>query len=162
MNKNSIVILCLIFFGAFLFWLFPNDEKEIRSNLSQLAEFCSSTEGTASLVIISNVGNAAKLCYEPSSFDIESFDIKRELIRKEISQHLLMMKRMLPDTHFAFNDIQISFSQKDIALITTTVSLRGKTKNQQFTDAYEVDIVARKTDGDWLFSSFTVVEFMER
>jgi hypothetical protein len=75
---------------------------------------------------------------------------------------MLMMKKMLPDTQFAFKDTQINFPQKSKALITTTLSLRGKTKNERFTDAYELDIVAIKTDGNWLFSSFTVVEFMEQ
>ncbi len=162
MNRKVIVVLSLLLSGALLFWLLPNDEKIIRDNLQQLAEFCSSSKDDASLATISSVGNAAKLCAIPCTIDIESFDIKRSFIRKEISQHILMMKRMLPDTRFAFKDIQINFSQKDKALLTTTLSLRGKTKNERFTDAYELDIVVIKTDGDWLFSSFTVVEFMER
>jgi len=162
MNRKIIVILCLLLSGAFLFWLLPNDEKEIRNNLQQLAESCSSAKGDASLATITSIGRASKLCTDPCAIDIESFDIQKAFIRKEISQHMLMMKRMLPDTRFAFKDTQINFPQKDNALITTTLSLRGKTKTERFTDAYELDIVAIKTDGDWLFSSFIVVEFMER
>ena len=69
---------------------------------------------------------------------------------------------MLPNTRFAFSDIQIRFPQKEEALLSTTLSLRGENRNQRFTDAYEFSILAEKIDGDWLFSSFTVVEFMER
>jgi len=162
MSRKIFVIISLFLGAAVLIWLLPNDEKEIRNNLQQLAEFCSSSKNDTSLATISNVGKAAKLCTDLCIIDIESFDIKRKLIHKEISQHMLMMKRMLPDTHFAFKDIQIIFPQKDNAIITTTLFLHGTTKNERFTDAYEVDIMAIKADGDWLFSSFTVVEFMER
>ena len=162
MNRKILVFISLLFCAALLFWLLPNDEKEIRNNLHQLASLCSSAKDDSSLVTISNAGKIAKLCTIPCSIDIESFDIKRDFIGKEISQHVLMMKRMLPDTRFVFKDIQITFPQKDNALITATLSLHGKTKNERFTDAYELDIRSIKRDGDWLFSSFTVVEFMER
>ena len=162
MNRKIIVIVGLLLSGALLFWLLPNDEKVIRKNLRQLAEFCSSTKSEGSIATFHSIGKAAKLCSEPCAVEVESFDINRELLRKEFSNHLLMMKRMLPDTRFTFSDSQINFPQKDKAHITSTLSLRGKTKNQRFTDAYELDIVALKTDGKWLFSAFTVVEFMER
>lgn len=162
MNRKILVIANLLLSGLLLFWLLPNDEKAIRKNLQQLAEYCSFTEGEGTIATLSSVGKAAKLCSDPCAVDVESFDIKRTFIRKEFSNHLLMIKRMLPDTNFTFSDTQINFPQENKALVTTTLFLRGNTKNQRFTDAYELDIVVQKTDGKWLFSSFTVVEFMER
>jgi len=162
MNRKILVIASLLLSGLLLFWLLPNDEKKIRKNLQQLAEFCSSKKGEGTIVTLSSVGKAAKLCSDPCAVEVESFDIKNAFVRKELSNHLLMMKRMLPDTIFTFSDTQVNFPREDKALVTTTISLRGKTKNQRFTDAYELDIVVQKTDGQWLFSAFTVVEFMER
>ena len=162
MNRKILVITSLLLSGLVLFWLLPNDEKAIRKNLQQLAELCSATKGEGTIATLNSVGKASKLCSDPCAVEVESFHIKRTFVRKEFSNHLLMMKRMLPDTHLAFSDTQINFPQEDKALITTTLSLRGKTKNQRFTDAYEVDIMAQKTDGQWFFSAFTVVEFMER
>ncbi len=162
MNRKILVFISLLLCTILLFWLLPNDKKEIRNNLQQLASLCSSSKGESSLVTISSAGKIAKLCTVPCSVEIEAFDIKRAFSGKEISQHVLMMKRMLPDTRFAFKDIQINFPQKNNALITATLSLHGKTKNERFTDAYELDIRSVNIDGDWLFSSFTVVEFLER
>lgn len=162
MNRKIIVFVSLLLSGALLFWLLPNDEKEIHKSLRHLAEFCSSTVGEGAIATLSSVGKAAKLCSDPCAVEVESFDIKRSFIQQEFSNHLLMMKRMLPDTRFTFSDTQINFPHDDKAFITTTLSLRGKTKHQRFTDAYELDIVALKTEGKWIFSAFTVVEFMER
>ena len=162
MNRKIIVVLGLLLSAALLFWLLPNDEKEIRSNLQQLAKYCSTTKDEAALATLASVGKAAKLCSNPCSVDIASVPIKQTFTRKELSNHMLMMKRMLPQTRFHFDDIQITFPQKKKALLTATLSLRGKNKNQRFTDAYELDIIAEKSEGNWLFSTFTVVEFMER
>ena len=162
MNRKILVIISLLLSGALLFWLLPNDEKEIRKNLRQLAEFCSSTKDEGNIATLMNVGKATKLCSDPCAVEVESFDIKRTFIHKELSNHLLMMKQMLPDTRLTFSDIHLNFPEKDKALITSTLSLHGKTRNQRFTDAYELDIVALKTEGKWIFSAFTVVEFMER
>ncbi len=162
MNRKFLFFTGLLLCAVLLFYLLPNDEKEIRNKLQQLTLLCSSSNDDSSLQTISSAGKIAKLCTIPCSIDIESFNIKRNFIDKEISQHVLMMKRMLPDTRFALKDIQITFPQKNNALITATLSLHGKTRNERFTDAYELDIASVKSDGDWLFSSFTVVEFMQR
>lgn len=162
MNRKILVTVSLLLSGALLFWLLPNDEKKIHKNLQQLAEFCSSTANEGTLTTLSNVGKAAKLCSDPCAVEVKSFNIKRSFIRKEFSNHLRMMKQMLPDTRFTFSDTQITFPQEDKAHITTTLSLRGKTKHQRFTDAYELDIVTLKMEGKWFFSAFTMVEFMER
>jgi hypothetical protein len=162
MNRKILVIISLLLSGALLFWLLPNDEKEIRKNLQQLAKFCSSTKDEGNIATLMNVGKAVKLCSDPCAVEVDSFDIKRVFIHKELSNHLLMMKQMLPDTRLTFSDVQVNFPQKDMALITSTLSLHGKTRNQRFTDAYELDIVALKTEGKWIFSAFTVIEFMER
>jgi hypothetical protein len=48
------------------------------------------------------------------------------------------------------------------AEVITTLRINGRIVDQQFTDAYEIEIVVDKKDGDWRFSSFTVVEFMKK
>ena len=153
MNRKIIVIVSLLLSGTLLFWLLPNDEKEIRKNLHQLAALCSSTEGEATITILNSVRKAAKLCRDPCAVKVESFDINGAFSHREFSNYLLMMKRTLPDTHFTFSDTQINFLQEDKAFITTTLSLRGKIKQQRFTDAYELDIIALKTEGKWIFSA---------
>ena len=162
MNRNLLLILVLLLIAGVGFWLWPNDEKAIRKNLHQLADLCSTQKKSASIANMTDARGAAKLCAEQCSVEIESFRIQQTFSRKEISQHILLMKRTLAESHFAFKDITITFPSKTEAKITATLFLRTKTMDQRFTDAYELDIVSQKKNGDWLFSAFTVVEFMER
>ena len=162
MNRNILLIAAVILIAGIGFWLWPNDEKVIRKNLQQLAEHCSTQSTSGNLANMTDATAAAKLCTEQCRVEIESFRIQQTFSRKEISQHILFMKRTLAQSHFDFKDITITFSSTTEAQITATLSLRTTTRDQRFTDAYELDIVSQKSNGEWLFSAFTVVEFMER
>jgi hypothetical protein len=161
MNKNIIILLLLIAATA-TFLLLPGDEKQIRSNLDSLAEYCSSPSEETAIAAIKKVALAGKLCSNPCMVQFESFDINRDFSKKEFTDHILMMKKRLPETHFTFHDTTVSFPDNNRAELTTTLRLRGKINDDRFTDAYELSINTEKIDGDWLFSSFSVVEFMEQ
>lgn len=161
--SNKVIILLAVFIcigGAIFFW--PSDEKKIRDNLDSLAEYCSSTEKEPGLETLQKVARAAKLCSSPCTVQIESFKIDHQFSRKEITDRLLMMKKRLPNTVFSFHDTVLAIVADDRAEATTTLRLNGETVDGQFTDAYEIDIIVEKRDGDWLFSSFAVVEFMKK
>lgn len=146
--------------GALLFW--PSDEKKIRSNLDSLAEYCSSAKQEPLLKTLQKADLAAKLCAAPCKVQFESFKIDREYSHKEFTDHFLMMKKRLPGTDFSFHDTVIDVDGDNRADITTTLRLNGKIIDEQFTDAYEMNITGQKQDGNWRFSSFTVVEFMKK
>ncbi len=156
------IILPLLFTALALYLLLPGDEKKIRKNLDSLAEYCSSSAKEAPIAALKNVMLAGKLCSYPCRVQVESFKISRDFSKKEFSDHLLMLKKMTLDTHFSFHDTAIDFPMDDTAELVSTLRLNGKTKDNRFTDAYELNIQAEKINGDWFFSSFTVVEFMER
>ena len=88
--------------------------------------------------------------------------IDREFSQKELTDRLLMMKKRLPGTEFNFHDIVIDIAGGDRAEVITTLRIVGTIVDEQITDAYEIHITAEKKDGGWLFSSFTVVEFMKK
>jgi hypothetical protein len=63
---------------------------------------------------------------------------------------------------FSFHDTVLDIVADNRAEATTTLRLNGKTVDGQFTDAYEIKITVEERDGNWLFSSFAVVEFMKK
>ena len=160
-SKILLIAVLLVVCGAILF-LWPSDEKKIRGNLASLAGYCSTVKEEPVLETMKKAALAAKLCTEPCSIRVESLKIDREFSQKELTDRFLMMKNRLPDTEFKFYDIVVDIADGDRAEVTTTLRIVGKIVDEQITDAYEIDITAEKKDGDWLFSSFTVVEFMKK
>lgn len=163
MSKKAAFLLLtiLILIGGALF-LLPSDEKKIKNNLSSLADYCSTAKGESVMETLRKVTLASKLCTVPCKIEIQSRNFNDSFSQKEISDHILMLKKRLSNTTFAFQDISINILTDDSANVITTVHLDGESADGQFTDAYEVDITATKIEGNWLFSSFTVVEFMKK
>ncbi len=161
MNTKLLLLTTLITLAA-LYFFFPSEEKKIRRNLDSLAEYCSSSAEEGPLPAFKKVMLAGKLCLYPCRVQVESQNINRAFSKKELSDHLLLLKKRAVNTQFSFHDTVVNFPIDDQAEVLSTLSLDGKTKDSRFTDAYELKIQVKKRDGDWLFSSFTVVEFMEK
>ncbi len=164
MSKQQLFILCGIVTVAVVaaVLLRPSDEKKILKNLGLMSEYCTTESQEPGLTTLQKTSSAAKLCTDPCKVQVESFGVDREFSRKEIANHIMMMKKRLVGTTFTFQDINFSFVDNNRAELTTTLRLNGKTVDGRFTDAYELQITAVKVEGDWLFSSFSVVEFMEK
>jgi len=127
-----------------------------------MAGYCSTTEQEPVVVFARKVTAAAELCTDPCRVEIKSLAMDRLFSFQEIRDHIMMMKRRLAGTQFHFDDSSITLKDSTSAEIITTLRLLGNNADGRFTDAYEVKIGARKVAGKWLFSSFAVVEFMER
>jgi hypothetical protein len=159
--RKILLIAILLLVGGAIFFL-PSDGKKIRANLASLAEYCSSEKEEPVFDTLQKAALAAKLCTEPCKVKFETFKIDREFSQKELTDRLLMMKKRLPNTSFGFHDTVIDFVDDNRVEVITTLRINGRIVDKQFTDAYELDITVDKKDGDWRFSSFTVVEFMKK
>lgn len=161
MNKFvALFLVCMVAASAYV--LFPGDERKILHNLDSLADYCSTTGDDRAIAALTKIAKAGKLFHIPCMVEAESFNINREFDRKEITDRILMMKKMLPATRFTFSDTDVTFSNEKRAELTTTLKLTGKTRDQRFTDAYELNIVTEKMEGKWLFTAVKVVEFLEQ
>jgi hypothetical protein len=162
MNTKIILFLAILLTlgSAFFFW--PSDENKISSKLDALAEYCSSENSETVIETLQKATLAAKLCTDPCTVQMASLNIDRQFKQKELADRLLMMKKRLPDTSFNFHDTNIEILPDNRAEIITTIRLNGKSINGEFTDAYELNITVVKDEGEWLFSSFFVVEFMKK
>jgi len=156
------IALPLLFMTIAVYLLLPGDKRIIRKNLDSLAKYCSSPSTETAIPALKKVMLAGKLCTDPCRVKVESYNINHNFSKKEFTDHILMLKKMTLDTHFSFHDTIIEFPTNNKAEIVTTVRLDGKTKDNQFTDAYELNIQAEKSTGVWHFSSFTVIDFMEK
>jgi len=161
-NNKKVVLLAICFLIGCVFFLRPSDEKKIMKNLNSLAEYCSVTRKESVLETLQKSALAAKLSTNPCKVQIASLKLDGELSHKQITDHILLLKKRLPDTSFIFQDTTIEIPVEDKAQVTTTLQLSSASENENFQDAYELDITVEKIDGDWRFSSYTVVEFMKK
>lgn len=161
--KRIILFFAVVIVSAGIVHFFlPNDEKEIRGNLVSLAEYGSSPANEAMLDSLKKAALAVKLCKTPFSVTYKARGIEREFNEKELTDRILMVKKRGGGTRFVFEDIRIEINGKKSAAIIATLRLEGHLEDGAFTDAYETNLTAIKIEGDWFFSSFEMVEFLEK
>lgn len=107
-KKKLLFFLPVMLIAITVFFLIPGDEEKIRNNLAAIAEYSSSLPDDTAIAILKKTAEAAKLCRDPSIVHIESADINRDFNRKELTDHILMMKQKLPDTRFSFHDTVVT------------------------------------------------------
>lgn len=161
-NSRWIGILAILVIAGLVFFFLPSVEKKIEKKLVQLGKYCSTSPKEATLETLKKGAGAANLCSNPCRVTIVSLNIDKAFTTKEISDHILMMKKRLPNTTFSFHDTAVNVMSKNSAEVITTLKLDGKSVDGHFVDAYEIDIEMKKEKSAWLFSSFKVVEFMEK
>ncbi|MGW8194515.1 MAG: hypothetical protein ACWGOX_09650 [Desulforhopalus sp.] len=161
-RKSLTVVLAIVLVVAAVLYLLPNDKKIIIKQLDFLAESCSSRQGETAFELLKKAAAVAQLCADPCSVQVESLKIDGRLSRPEVRDHVLAMKKRLPGTIFSFHDTSVDVSGENIATIVTTLKLEGESVSGRFVDAYEIDITMEKDQGKWLFSSFVVVEFVNK
>lgn len=159
-TKIIVVAAILAIICAIIFW--PSDKKKIMANLDALADYCSPVSGESVIETVKEVTLATKLFTDPFQVRIDSRKIDRQLSSKELSDRLLMLRKRLPNTTYSFDDKMVTLSGDTTATISTTLLLESESLDEQFTDAYELQANAVKVDGKWLFSSFTLIEFMQK
>jgi hypothetical protein len=60
------------------------------------------------------------------------------------------------------HDVAIEIGQEGAAVVRCTLRLRGEGKGQPVADVQELRAELRKIESDWLFTSLTLVEVLER
>lgn len=164
MSSRQLIIIGGIVLAAVVVFLVlrPSDEAKILKKLNLMAEYCTTQQQEPAMVTLQKVSSAAKLCTDPCLVKVDSEKVDQEFSRKEISDRVLMLKKRLIGTTFTFYDTSFTSLEGNNAALTTTLRLNRKTVDGRIADAYELDITAKKIEGKWLFSSFAVVEFVER
>lgn len=162
MHSRWAGILAILFCTGIALFFLPGDEKSIEKKLAELGEFCSTPKGEAPFETLKKAAGAARLCTNSCQVTINSRNLDKMFNQKEISDNILMMKKRLPETIFSFHDTVVDIVADGRAKVITTVKLDGTSVDGRFVDAYEIDIEMKKENGEWLFSAFKVVEFMEK
>ncbi|MBU1565134.1 MAG: hypothetical protein KJ630_05845 [Proteobacteria bacterium] len=160
MNTKILLAAFGLAVGCALF-LWPSNEKKIKANLTKLADYCSTQQEEAVMESLQKALQAVKLCADPSTVQIESLRIDRTFNQPELKDHILLLKKRLPNTTFTFHDTIVNLPGGNKADVTSTLRISGNIASDQIADAYELRILLIKADGAWHFSSLTAVEFLK-
>ncbi len=156
-----LLIAALLAVGLF-FFLFPNQEKEVKKQLNRLSRYASKQQDEPTLTSLTKSARIGKLFADTCILKINNPRIEGSFSPKEIMDRITMARNAFADLNVSFYDIDIQFPAKTTAEAVLTMRLLGKLGHEDFADVQEVRFNLKKTERKWLINGVEFIEVLER
>ena|GEM_PF-720789 len=161
MMSVAVVIALIAGVIAYRLW-WPSDEHAIRKQLALIEKAGSKKEGEQSMEGLVRATQLAALFGEPCRFVMEPVQHDGTYPRKLIQERILLVRSTFANVEVSLHDIAIERIENKTATVRGTLRLRGKSIGDQVADAQEFQTEMAKIDGQWLFTSVTLVEVLQQ
>ena len=158
---SAILVVALAFF-----YLFPNEEKQVRKQFESLSRYVTKESGEDLLSMANRTQNIGKLFAHECQFNIEGdsfYAFSGKYSREEVTGYALRGRSYFSNLSLKFHDLKIEFPQKEVAKVRLTAVLSGKsTGGERVDEAREFLCVLQKIENKWLFSQFEGIEVLRK
>jgi len=161
--KMLVLIISIAILAGYLairFW--PGDERAIRKQLALIEEAGSKGAAEQPIEALFKAKQIADLFADPCLLTVEAVRYAGSYPRKQIQDRIVMVRAFYAQASVSLYDITINIAETDTAVVRGTIRLRGEVKDEAIADVHELRAEMKKIDGNWLFTSVTIVEVLER
>jgi hypothetical protein len=103
------------------------------------------------------------LFFEPCELKVPDQSLSGSFTRQEISTYAGSARSHSSQLDLKFHDLHIEFPEKEVAKVTLTGRLIGKsTTGERVDEVRELECILRKVENEWLFSRIEVVEVLRK
>ncbi len=154
-----IVIIGILAF----FYFFPNEEKKVKKQFNLLSEWVSKSPEENAFTMLQKMKNIGTLFDEHCELKAPSQSLSGSYTREEISTYSGSARSQFSQLDLKFFDFHIIFLEKEIAKVTLTGRLTGRSSTgEQVDETREFECVLKKIERKWLFSEIEVVEVLKK
>lgn len=161
--KTLVFIILIVFLAGYLairFW--PGDERAIRKQLALIEEAGSKGAAEQPIEALFKAKQMADLFADPCLLTVEAVQYAGSYPRKQIQDRVAMVRAFYTQVRVSLHDITIDIAETNTAVVRGTIRLRGEVKGEAIADVHELRAEMKKIDGNWLFTSVTIVEVLDR
>jgi hypothetical protein len=146
-----------------VYFLFPNEENRVKKRFTLLSERVSRSPEESSLTLLQKMKEIGNLFCEHCELTVPDQSLSGSYTREEISAYAGSGRSHFSQLDLKFYDLHIVFPEKEVAKVTVTGRLTGKsTTGEQVDEIRELECFLRKVENKWLFSQIKVVEVLKR
>jgi hypothetical protein len=143
--------------------LFPSEEKRVKKQFHFLSEWVSKSPEENTFTTLQKMKNIGTLFDEHCELKVPGQSLSGSYSREEISTYSGRARSHFVQLHLKFYDLRIVFPEKNIAKVTLTARLTGKsTAGEQVDETRELECILKKIKKTWLFSAIEVVEVLKK
>jgi hypothetical protein len=146
-----------------VFYFLPSEEKKVRKQCHLLSEGMLKSPEENAFTMLQKMKNIGALFDEHCELKAPSQSLSGSYTRQEISTYAGSARSFFSQLDLKFYDFHIVFPEKEVAKVTLTARLTGRsTAGEQVDETRELECILKKIEKKWLFSSIEVVEVLKK
>jgi hypothetical protein len=146
-----------------VFYFLPSEEKKVRKQFHLLSEGVLKSLEENAFTMLQKMKNIGALFDEHCELKAPSQSLSGSYTRQEISTYAGSARSFFSQLDLKFYDFHIVFPEKEVAKVTLTARLTGRsTAGEQVDETRELECILKKIEKKWLFSSIEVVEVLKK
>ncbi len=143
--------------------LLPSEEKRVKKQFHLLSEWVSKSPEENTFLMLQRMKNIGTLFDQQCELKIPSQSLSGSYHREEISAYAGSARSYFYQLDLKFYDLQVIFPEKEVAQVTLTGRLTGKsTAGEQEDETRELECLLKRIENKWLFSQIEVVEVLKK
>ena len=162
--KYLLIGLMMVVIGCVIvITVFPREEKRVKKQFHLLSEWVSKSPEENALTMLQKMKNIGSLFDAHCELKVPDQSLSGTYTREEISTYAGSARSHVSQLDLKFYDLQIVFPEKEVAKVTLTARLTGRsTAGEQMDDTRELECLLKKTENKWLFSQIEVIEVLKK
>jgi hypothetical protein len=162
--KYLIIGILIVIIGvAVAISFFTGEERKVKKQFHFLSEWVSKAPDENVLNMLQKNKKIGTLFDEPCTLKVSNHSLSGSYKRDEIVSYAMSARSHVSQLDLKFYDFNIVFPEKEIAKVTLTARLLGKsTVGEQVDETRELECVLKKIESKWLFNEIEVVEVLKK
>ena len=143
--------------------VFPSEEKRVKKRFYLLSEWVSKSPEESALIMLQKMKDIGTLFLEPCELKAPNESLSGSYTRQEISAYAGSVRSHFFKLSLRLYDLHVAFPEKEVAKVTLTARVIGKSKTgEQVDDIRELDCLLKKIDRKWFFNQIEVIEVLKK
>jgi hypothetical protein len=141
----------------------PSEEKRVKKQFRLLSEWVSKFTEENAFTMLQRMKDIGSLFDAQCELKVPDQSLSGTYTREEISTYAGSARSHVSQLDLKFYDLKIGFPEKEVAKVTLTARLTGRsTAGEQMDDTRELECLLKKIEKKWLFSQVDVVEVLKK
>ncbi len=142
---------------------FPSEEKRVKKQFRLLSEWVSKSTEENAFTMLERMKEIGSLFDAHCELKVPDQSLSGSYTREEISTYAGSARSQVSQLDLKFYDLQVAFPEKDVAKVTLTARLTGRsTAGERMDETRELECFLRKIERKWLFSRIEVIEVLKK
>jgi len=156
-------VLIVIIGSVIAIAVFPSEEKRVKKQFHLLSKWVSKSTEENAFTMLQRMKNIGTLFDAHCELKVPDQSLSGTYTREEISTYAGSARSHVSQLDLRFYDLHIVFPEKEVAKVTLTARLTGRSRaGEQMDEIRELECLLKKIEKKWLFSQMEVIEVLKK